>query len=434
MQFESKKGSIILLVGDVFLFVAALWLTLLSRSMQMPSWATFSLNLTPFLFIFIIWLLVFFIADLYGKQAVLFQRRLPQTIFNSLLINSGLAIAFFYFLPYFGVTPKTILFIDLFWSFILIFIWRRFAVPLLLRGRREKIYFACEGKEVEELKQEIKNNPQYNSSVVDGDKTDLSRSRVTVIVINPYDDNETTVRDFYQLIFRGVRFLTIDDFYEEIFERVPLSLIDERWFLENVTSRPKMVYDSFKRAIDFFVAFSLAIITLPFYPLVWILMQIFDRGPLFSFHKRVGQGNKITRLSKFRTGADTDDDRGNVEKKNEVTRLGLILRQTRVDEIPQLWNVVWGNVSLVGPRPEGPEAVKDYQAIIPFYGARRLVKPGLSGWAQVYQEDHLGYRIDMNETRNKLAYDLYYIKNRSLWLDISIALKTIRILILSKGK
>ncbi|OHA62130.1 MAG: hypothetical protein A2556_03135 [Candidatus Vogelbacteria bacterium RIFOXYD2_FULL_44_9] len=435
MQFGSKKGSVLLLFGDILIFVVALWLTLFSRAFKLPSWEVFSLNLVPFLFIFATWLLVFFIADLYGRPATLFRRRLPQTIFNTLLINSGLAIAFFYFLPYFGVTPKTILFIDLFWSFVLIFAWRRYMVTSLLRGRRERIYFACQGQEVVELKEEIKNNPQYNSVVMEGEKSDLAKSHVTMVVINPYDSNESSVKDFYQLIFKGVRFLAVDDFYEEVFERVPLSLIDERWFLENVTNSPKVIYDSFKRAIDFAIAFVLAIISLPIYPVVWILMRFFDSGPMFSFQKRVGQNNKVARLSKFRTMTNANDGgRWGDDKKNEVTKLGAILRKTRWDEIPQLWNVLWGNVSLVGPRPEFPEAVKNYSEAIPFYGVRHLVKPGLSGWAQVYQENHPHHGVDINETRNKLSYDLYYIKNRSLWLDISIALKTIKILILSKGK
>lgn len=435
MQFGSKKGSIILLLGDIFIFVAALWLTLVLRSLEFPDWETFSLNLVPFLFIFAIWLLVFFIADLYGKQAMLFRRRLPQTIFNSLLINSGLAITFFYFLPYFGVTPKTILFIDLILTFAFIYGWRRYIVNHLLRGRRERIYFACQGKEVDELKEEIKNNPQYNSVVTEGVLDDLPKSHVTIIVINPYDSLSGSIKDFYQLIFKGVRFLTVDDLYEEVFERVPLGLIDERWFLENVTNRPKIIYDSLKRTIDFLFAFIPAIISLPIYPLIWILMEIFDQGPLFSFQKRVGRNNKIVKLSKFRTMTIANDGGlWNSGNKNEVTKFGSILRKTRIDELPQLWNVLWGDVSLVGPRPEFPEPVKNYGEAIPFYSVRHLVKPGLSGWAQVYQENHPHHGVSINETRDKLSYDLYYIKNRNLWLDISIALKTIKILILSKGK
>lgn len=437
MQVVSRKGTLVLLVGDLFLFVVALWLTLLVRNGATPDWPTLSVHLSPFIIVFAVWILVFFIADLYGRQTSLFQRRLPQTIFNAQLVNSGLAVIFFYFLPYFGITPKTILFIDLIWSFILIFTWRRFLVPHILRGRRERIYFACHGSEVEELKDEIGNNPQYNAVIVETvPVADLSKSRVTLMVINPYDSEiSSSLRDFYQLIFKEVRFLTVDSLYEEIFERVPLSLIDERWFLQNITSRPKFVYDFLKRLIDFVTALILALITAIIYPIVLVLMWSFDRGPLFSIQRRVGERNQAIRLFKFRTMEKADD--GGVwheANKNQVTKLGAWLRKTRLDEIPQLLNVLWGDISLVGPRPEFAEPVKKYVEEIPFYNIRHLVKPGLSGWAQVYQENHPHHGLDFTETRNKLSYDLFYIKNRNLWLDIAIALKTVKILILSKGK
>lgn len=437
MQVVTRKGTLVLLAGDLFLFVVALWLALLVRNAATPDWATLSIHLSPFAIVFAVWIMVFFIADLYGRQTSLFQRRLPQTIFNAQLVNSGLAVIFFYFLPYFGITPKTILFIDLIWSFILIFAWRRFLVPHILRGRRERIYFACTGPEVEELKEEIRNNPQYNSVIVDAvPLADLSKSRVTLMVINPYDSEiSASLRDFYQLIFKEVRFLTVDSLYEEIFERVPLSLIDERWFLQNITSRPKFVYDFLKRLIDFVTALILALVSAIIYPIVFGLMMALDRGPLFSIQRRVGERNQAIRLFKFRTMEKADD--GGVwheANKNQVTKLGAWLRKTRLDEIPQLLNVLWGDISLVGPRPEFAEPVKKYVEEIPFYNIRHLVKPGLSGWAQVYQENHPHHGLDFAETRTKLSYDLFYVKNRNLWLDIAIALKTIKILILSKGK
>ncbi|MEK7091786.1 MAG: sugar transferase [Patescibacteria group bacterium] len=437
MQVVTRKGTLILLAGDLFLFIVALWLALFVRNASTPDWATLSVHLSPFALVFAVWILVFFIADLYGRQTSLFQRRLPQIIFNAQLVNSGLAVIFFYFLPYFGITPKTILFIDLIWSFVLIFAWRRFLVPHILRGRRERIYFACSGSEVEELKDEIRNNPQYNAVIVDTvPVADLSRSRVTLMVINPYDSEiGTLLKDFYQLIFKEVRFLSVDSLYEDIFERVPLSLIDERWFLQNITSRPKFIYDFLKRVIDFLLALVLALISAVVYPIILLLQFTFDRGPLFSIQRRVGEKNQPIRLFKFRTMEKADD--GGVwheSNKNQVTKLGAWLRKTRLDELPQLLNVLWGDISLVGPRPEFPEPVKEYVTEIPFYNVRHLVKPGLSGWAQVYQENHPHHGLDFAETRNKLSYDLFYIKNRNLWLDIAIALKTIKTLVLTKGK
>ena len=119
--------------------------------------------------------------------------------------------------------------------------------------------------------------------------------------------------------------------------------------------------------------------------------------------------------------------------KLKITRVGKWLRLLRIDEFPQLWSVVRGDLSLVGPRPELPGLVKLYEKEIPYYNVRHLIKPGLSGWAQLYHENHPHHAPDASETKVKLSYDLYYIKNRSLILDLKIALKTIKLLISRKG-
>ena len=118
---------------------------------------------------------------------------------------------------------------------------------------------------------------------------------------------------------------------------------------------------------------------------------------------------------------------------NKVTKVGSFLRKTRIDELPQLWNVVKGDVSLIGPRPEFPDPVKHYAEEIPYYNIRHVIKPGLSGWAQIYGE-HPHHGIGVEETRNKLSYDLYYIKHRSFLLDLKIALRTIKVLITFVGR
>ena len=142
----------------------------------------------------------------------------------------------------------------------------------------------------------------------------------------------------------------------------------------------------------------------------------------------MGQNNKVIRLLKFRTMLFNDagewKERG---IENRVTKVGNFLRKTRLDEFPQLWNVIRGDISLIGPRPEFPNAVKHYSEELPYYNVRHLIKPGLSGWAQIYGE-HPHHGVDVNKTANKLSYDLYYIKNRSFFLDIKIALQTIKTL------
>ena len=159
-----------------------------------------------------------------------------------------------------------------------------------------------------------------------------------------------------------------------------------------------------------------------------------DRGPLFIVQKRVGKQGELVSIIKFRSM--TGDDEGKyVDGKTTLTetRVGRFLRRTRLDEFPQLLNVLKGDLSLIGPRPELPALVSEYEQAIPYYNARHLIKPGLSGWAQLYHDNHPHHGSAVAETKEKLSYDLYYIKNRSFWMDIQIGLQTIKTLFSRSG-
>jgi lipopolysaccharide/colanic/teichoic acid biosynthesis glycosyltransferase len=150
----------------------------------------------------------------------------------------------------------------------------------------------------------------------------------------------------------------------------------------------------------------------------------------------MGRNGKQVKIIKFRsmTGNDEGVYGHNGKTTNFVTRVGSFLRKTRIDELPQFWNVLKGDLSMVGPRPELPNLTLIYEKQIPYYNARHLVKPGLFGWAQIYHENHPHHNVATEDTRDKLSYDLYYIKNRSLALDIKITLRTLQILFKRAGK
>jgi len=436
MKLTSKKETVVLWLGDIILFCLALWLALFVRNAEWPSLAVFSQLLAPFAFIFATWLVVFYIADLYGKHTSIFRRKLPRVIFNSQLVNSTIAIIFFYFIPYFGVAPKTLLFLDLFISFFLIVVWRSEIVPKLYINLPEKIYFACSGQEVDEVIEEIKNNPYYNITIAsERDIKNIKTSGVTSIVVDLYDEDiGQALKNFYSMIFSGVRFIPFSNLYEELFDREPVLMLKEQWFLENISNRPKPVYDGLKRLMDVLVAGILGLLSLIFYPLVYLLIKSDDGGVIFSEQERVGKDNQTIKLLKFRTMAKANDGAQWGKVENKITRMGKYLRKTRIDELPQLWNVLKGDISLIGPRPEFADPVALYSQDISYYNIRHLIKPGLSGWAQIRQDGEPHHGIDIGETRNKFAYDLFYIKNRSFWLDLSIALKTIKILLMRKGR
>src|SRR5690606_29762270 len=146
--------------------------------------------------------------------------------------------------------------------------------------------------------------------------------------------------------------------YEDIFDRVPLSLLKYNWFLENISSRPAGAYDALKRIMDILISLPLVLLSLPLYPLVLLALKLDDGGPLFSRQTRVGQNNLPISLLKFRTKTQANDGGEWGKSENRVTRAGKFLRRTRIDEFPQLWNVLKGDISLIGPRPEFPDAVR----------------------------------------------------------------------------
>jgi lipopolysaccharide/colanic/teichoic acid biosynthesis glycosyltransferase len=186
--------------------------------------------------------------------------------------------------------------------------------------------------------------------------------------------------------------------------------------------------------MDVIISFFAGLVSLIAYPFIILAIKMNDGGRVFIIQERVGKNGVPIKIYKFRTM--TANDNGvyiDGRTTNIVTKVGAFLRRTRLDELPQLLNVLRGELSLIGPRPELPSLVREYEKEIPYYGIRHLTKPGLSGWAQIYHENHPHHGVAVEETKEKLSYDLFYIKNRSFVLDVTIALKTINKLLSRSG-
>lgn len=437
MAVRGTKDAIVLFVGDILFWYIALFCALFLRELSTPSVEVFLVHITPFTFIFVVWMMVFFIADLYANQ-MLARAKLPTLLFNTHLVNSGIAVIFFYFIPYFGITPKTVLFIHLVLSFALTLLWRIFIAPYVLRGRKTKVLLIGEGEYIDELYGRL--TTQYgrtfsvtNISPHENFIDEIKKGVYTTVVFNPRDAAiQDASADLYNVLFSRIRFIDLHELYEEIFWKVPLSSLDDNWFLENISNHPKRAYEFGKRFMDIVIATPLFIVTLLLYPLIYVAIKLDDGGPLFFTQERVGQNGKPITIWKFRTMSKRDATiHGSAD--NKVTKIGRFLRKSRIDELPQLINVIRGDVSLIGPRPEFRDGTELYAKELPYYGARYLIQPGLSGWAQIYHEQHPHHEADVVETKNKLSYDLYYVKNRGLMLDLKIALKTIKTLLSRTG-
>jgi lipopolysaccharide/colanic/teichoic acid biosynthesis glycosyltransferase len=250
---------------------------------------------------------------------------------------------------------------------------------------------------------------------------DLDSNTTLVVDLRPVlSDRLAQFVSSWHLAGHPVRALS--SIYEEHTGRLPMVHLVEGWELSRPVSRNE--YALFKRFIDI----VLVVATLPLWiglaALIWPAVRLDSRGPAIYTQTRVRKDNATFTLYKFRTMV-VDAERGGPRfaavGDDRLTRMGRILRRFRLDEIPQLWNVLLGDLSLVGPRPERPEFTEHFEQSIPFYGYRHLVRPGVTGWAQV----HYGYADDEADTVEKLTYDLFYVKHMSPWLDAQILGKSI---------
>jgi lipopolysaccharide/colanic/teichoic acid biosynthesis glycosyltransferase len=443
MSIVNKKEAIVLFLGDIIFLAVSLWLTLLVRELEIPTSEYFNYHVFPFSILFVFWLIIFYIAGLYEKHTLILRNSLPNVLFNTQIINSIIAITFFYFIPYFKIQPKTTLFIYLIVSMGFIFLWRLVVFNFFAPKRKDKAIMIGAGEEMGELYHEVNNNHFYSfvfAEALNAEESDTSNfdqkiltamdsKEISLIVADLYDHDITkSLPSLHESIFADVRFVDIYELYESIFNRLPVSLLDYNWFFQNISKKDHMIYDFVKRSVDFVSALGLGIISLIVYPFVLVAIKVDDGGSLFYFDERIGEKGKVFKLVKFRSMTKKDGGVG------AISAVGKFLRKSRIDELPQLWNVVKGDLSLIGPRPERTDLTQVYIKSMPFYNVRHIIKPGLAGWAQLRQENHPHHGADTEATEEKLSYDLYYIKNRSFWLDLKIALQTLKILISQKGR
>jgi sugar transferase (PEP-CTERM system associated) len=231
----------------------------------------------------------------------------------------------------------------------------------------------------------------------------------------------------------GIEVLDGNSFYEILTGKLDVEQINPGWLIFSEGFQTSPVKRFFKRLADIFLAGVLFISFLPLALVVAVLIKIDSKGPVIFSQERVGQGRKIYSVHKFRSMiSNAEEKSGPVWAKNRddrVTRVGRVIRKLRIDEIPQLWNVLKGEMSFVGPRPEREFFVNQLEKQIPYYPERFSVKPGITGWAQVCYP----YGSTVEDAIQKLNYDLFYIKNLSILMDLMIVLKTVKTVILGRG-
>lgn len=436
-----RPRKIVLFIGDLIFFCLALWLSLFLRAFELPSQDLFVAHLIPFSILFVLWAFVFFIAGLYESRSIVLARRaLSATLLVAQTINISFAAVFFFVIPYFGITPKLLLIIYLPVSFGLVLLWRVVLFPRLGLQKTESAILIGEGEENKDLVAALDMAQRAPARVVETISPDSPRlpediqealmRRHAHIVIADFNNSlvSATFSKLYNSTLGDVRFFDSATLYEEVFGRIPLSVMDEAWLAQNVSRYANTLYDGLKRFTDICIAIPVGIVALALFPFIALAVKLEDGGPTVISMPRVGKGGRVFNFYKIRSMSGNDKGAYGLGGATalHVTRVGDFLRSSHLDEIPQLWNVLRGDLSLIGPRPEFPPLVEIYEKEIPYYGMRHLIKPGLSGWAQLYYFLDPHHSTDVSSTRMKLSYDLYYLKHRSLFLDLTVIIKTIR--------
>lgn len=241
------------------------------------------------------------------------------------------------------------------------------------------------------------------------------------------------LRDVLRCKLNGIEVMDAPSFYELVHGKLMLEHITPSWIIFSSGFRRTIYFSIFKRYIDIILSLAGLSLALPFFPIIALAIKLDSPGPVFFKQIRVGNREKMFNLFKFRTmSQNAEEESGAIwAAKNDprVTRLGSIFRNSRVDEIPQLYNVLRGDMSFIGPRPERPEFVEKLKQVIPYYSKRHFIKPGLTGWAQV----RYPYGSSVEDAIEKLRYDLFYIKNLSPFMDTLIFIETIKVVLFGRG-
>lgn len=445
-----KLKKLVLIGGDVIVLYFSLYLTLLLRYRTNFSGQIWQVHFWPFTVIFVLWLVIFYIGNLYNLHSAVNNSAFYKLAGRSFAVTGLASLAFFYLTPNVGIAPKRNLFIYLVIFAALFFLWRRF-YNWSLKSYLPKRNVGIVGYNnlVKEIIDEFRDKPHLGyalrfivDEMIDKQTTAirpiadleklLAENRLNMVILSHDPHQSENLRAIlFNALHRRLNYVSLPNFYEAITGKVPLDSLNQMWFLENLNENNKIWFDRLKFIYDIILAFLIFIISAPFWLIIALIIKLESPGPVFFVMKRAGQNNNIFNLIKFRSMKEDGNDRSPTRLGDpRITKFGNLLRKLRLDELPQMINIIKGEMSFVGPRPERPELAKELEKQIPFYGQRTLVKPGLTGSDQISGEYHSPSRPD---SLKKLQYDLFYIKNRSIYLDLSILLKTITTVVSRKG-
>ena len=393
-----------------------------------------------------IFLVFIFIKFIFGQLDFYAERFRLKNIFVNFSIDAIFAFVFFIFLRK----------LEIFYVFGAVFIFQaifRKVISSIYMKKKNVLIFGSNHIE-NNIQQDIINSLDYNYiGYISNNK-----SRATKYLIGNYDEMEKIIKEnkvdllvivkdmqspsfkkylkrLFELKVNGLKVLSYEIFNEEIQKKIDASKIDEEWLLQSngFDILNDGMQKNMKRGVDLVIASTLMILLSPVALIAAILIKLESKGPIIFKQVRIGENMVPFKVYKFRSMKIHDPEKYSKyaqDNDNRVTKIGNFMRKTRIDELPQLFCILKGTMSFVGPRPEWDILAKEYEKQIPYYNLRHMIKPGLTGWAQVMYP----YGENIEDTKRKLEYDLYYLKHQDLILDVLIIFKTVKVILFGKGK
>lgn len=450
-----------LFLGDMASLFLGLYLAVYLRYLAPPGHDLSNL-LAPMSALFILAAVILFISGLYDITKVKNNFKFFQKIIISALAWMVFGVLYFYIRPQQNVSPKTILLLTTLVGFGIISFWRFIYNKFISTNVwQQNVIFAGITDEVKELIQFIRNAPQsgyFVAGIISNNETDKNiypdlffgksieeiksqnqNRPINLIVLSPHLTNdEGLLKNLYRSLFEQISIISLADFYQTVMARIPPFTFSEGWFIAHLQEQQKKVFDRMKILADYLFGIIIGLFFIITYPFIFLAIKINSKGSVFFSQKRIGRQGLSFTIYKYRTmkslaadgSAETQGPQYASTSDTRITGVGKFLRATRLDEIPQFINILRGEMSMIGPRPERPEFVEQLTQKMPYYPLRHLIKPGLTGWAQL----HRSYYGTIEENLQKLEYDLFYVKNRGFVLDLSIVLHTINTVLRMKGR
>jgi exopolysaccharide biosynthesis polyprenyl glycosylphosphotransferase len=426
------KRTWLIVFGDFVSFLVAFIFLILIRFNKQDYSSVIDSHMIPFLYLYIIWAFIFYIFGLYNifsiKPTISNSKRWVTALLSSFVVG----ILLFYFVPFFGITPKFNLLIQVVIFGIFSYLLRRIIYKIFSNSITQPTLIVGNSLGLLALEKIITKNPQIGLRIIKHFKNinevnlDYSKAKNVIIILDKSEDTlDNNIITFYK---NGVDIIDTARAYEKYLYKIPVDYIDISFIIENVHIGKNYLYTYIIRAINVIFSLLVLVFTSPLLIISSIFIYLHDKGPIFYTQERVGLNGKVFKLIKLRSMIIDSEKNGAMwctgQNDSRVTPIGRIIRKLHIDEIPQMINILKGDISLVGPRPERPEFVNILSEQIPYYSLRHIVRPGFTGWAQIKYR----YANTVEDSKEKFEYDLYYIKNRNVFLDLEIISKTIRII------